>query len=59
MTSNPPVEAFDCPSCKAVLMPPVCCCGRPHELIVQCPDCAWRGVRIVTRAHQTTTTPTL
>jgi hypothetical protein len=57
MTATPcpaPVEAFDCPCCEAGLMPPVCCCGRPHNMILSCPDCGWKGERIVTRGQQTT-----
>lgn len=55
ISQHPPIEAFDCPACQAILMPPLCCCEHPHEMIVQCPDCAWWGVRIVTRGQPTTT----
>jgi hypothetical protein len=36
-----PIEAFDC-VCGAVLIPPYCgnpACSRPHQGLLQCPDC--------------------
>lgn len=54
MTKNvDPPEAFNCPQCNMLLMPPVCCCDRGRELLLQCPLCDWQGRGFVGKNNPT------
>ncbi len=48
-----PPEAFNCPQCNILLMPPVCPCDRGRELLLQCPLCDWQGRGFVGKNNPT------